>query len=221
MSTVISAELRVSTLKHIAPSPHMLQIWCNVPWAPTSLLLQRQPDHRVFWRFLLISQDISRRVPGKHTSKEVRATSYQIFTHHYVLFWINSAVETESLNAVGMCQWVLPCCCCCSVDGLGLLVSFRINLKLWILQTGDRTPWTGDQPVAMNVPTQDNMNRKKMHTSMPRVGFNPTIPVFERAKTFHALDPRPLWSAWSSHFMYYLLVRLQWILQLIIQMWFF
>jgi formylmethanofuran dehydrogenase subunit E len=23
---------------------------------------------------------------------------------------------------------------------------------------------------------------------MPRVGFEPTIPVFERAKTFHALD---------------------------------
>jgi hypothetical protein len=25
-------------------------------------------------------------------------------------------------------------------------------------------------------------------TSMPRVGFEPTIPAFERAKTIHALD---------------------------------
>jgi hypothetical protein len=30
--------------------------------------------------------------------------------------------------------------------------------------------------------------KKRGHTSMPRVGFKPTIPVFERAKTFHALD---------------------------------
>jgi hypothetical protein len=31
---------------------------------------------------------------------------------------------------------------------------------------------------------------KKTHTqtSMPLVGFEPTIPVFERAKTVHALD---------------------------------
>jgi hypothetical protein len=27
-----------------------------------------------------------------------------------------------------------------------------------------------------------------MHTDMPRVGFEPKIPVFERAKTVHALD---------------------------------
>jgi hypothetical protein len=29
---------------------------------------------------------------------------------------------------------------------------------------------------------------KRRQTSMPRVGFEPTIPVFERAKTFHATD---------------------------------
>jgi hypothetical protein len=31
---------------------------------------------------------------------------------------------------------------------------------------------------------------------MSRVGFEPTIPVFERAKTVHAL---PLWSAWTTY----------------------
>jgi hypothetical protein len=30
---------------------------------------------------------------------------------------------------------------------------------------------------------------------MPQVGFEPTIPVFERAKTVRALDRWPLWSA--------------------------
>jgi hypothetical protein len=29
---------------------------------------------------------------------------------------------------------------------------------------------------------------KRTQTSIPRVGFEPTIPVFERAKTVHALD---------------------------------
>jgi hypothetical protein len=42
----------------------------------------------------------------------------------------------------------------------------------------------GDQPVAKPLPTQN----KRTQTSMPRVGFEPTIPAFERAKTVHALD---------------------------------
>jgi hypothetical protein len=29
---------------------------------------------------------------------------------------------------------------------------------------------------------------KRTQTSMPLAGFEPTIPVFKRAKTFHALD---------------------------------
>jgi hypothetical protein len=29
---------------------------------------------------------------------------------------------------------------------------------------------------------------KRTHTSKPQVGFEPTIPVFERAKTVHAVD---------------------------------
>jgi FAD synthase len=29
---------------------------------------------------------------------------------------------------------------------------------------------------------------KRIQTSMPRVGFEPTIPAFERAKAVHALD---------------------------------
>jgi hypothetical protein len=36
--------------------------------------------------------------------------------------------------------------------------------------------------------TEQHKHRTNAHTSMPRVGFEPTIPVFERAKTVHALD---------------------------------
>jgi hypothetical protein len=46
----------------------------------------------------------------------------------------------------------------------------------------------GDQPVARPLPAQDNTQNKCTPTCMPEVGFEPTISVFERAKTVHALD---------------------------------
>jgi hypothetical protein len=36
--------------------------------------------------------------------------------------------------------------------------------------------------------TERHKHRINKQTSMPREGFEPTIPVFERAKTVHALD---------------------------------
>jgi hypothetical protein len=36
--------------------------------------------------------------------------------------------------------------------------------------------------------TQDSINTEQTHASMPWVAFEPTIPVFERVKTVHALD---------------------------------
>jgi hypothetical protein len=58
------------------------------------------------------------------------------------------------------------------------------------LYTVGTTPWTGDQPVARPLPTYrtTQTQNKRTQTSMPRVGFEPTTPVFEWAKTFHALD---------------------------------
>jgi hypothetical protein len=48
----------------------------------------------------------------------------------------------------------------------------------------------GDQPVARPLPTHRTTQtvNKRTQACMPRVGFEPTIPVFERAKTVHALD---------------------------------
>jgi hypothetical protein len=70
-----------------------------------------------------------------------------------------------------------------SID-LGCFFSF---LLLYIV---GRTPWTGDQPVTWSLPTHrtTQTQNKRTQTSMPQVGFEPTTPVFERAKSVHALD---------------------------------
>jgi hypothetical protein len=58
------------------------------------------------------------------------------------------------------------------------------------LYTVGRTYWTGDQPVARPLPTHrtPQSQNKRTQTSMLRVGFEPSIPVFEREKSVHALD---------------------------------
>jgi hypothetical protein len=63
-------------------------------------------------------------------------------------------------------------------------------LSFLMLYTVGRTPWTGEQPVARPLPVQrtTKTQNKRTQTSMPRVGFERTTPVFERAKTVHALD---------------------------------
>jgi hypothetical protein len=45
----------------------------------------------------------------------------------------------------------------------------------------------GDQPVARAHRTAQTQN-KRTQTPMPQAGFEPTIPVYELAKTVHALD---------------------------------
>jgi hypothetical protein len=68
--------------------------------------------------------------------------------------------------------------------GLGRFLSFLI------FYTVGRTPWTGDQPFARPLPvhrTAQTQN-KRTQISMPEVGFELINPVFERAKTVHALD---------------------------------
>jgi hypothetical protein len=59
-----------------------------------------------------------------------------------------------------------------------------------ILYTVGMTPWTSDQPVARPLPTHrtTQTQNKRTQTSIPRVVFEPMIPVFEWTKTIHALD---------------------------------
>jgi hypothetical protein len=59
-----------------------------------------------------------------------------------------------------------------------------------IFYTVGRAPWTGDQPVARQLPehrTAQTQN-KRTQTCMPEVGLEPTNPVFKRTKIVHALD---------------------------------
>jgi hypothetical protein len=66
------------------------------------------------------------------------------------------------------------------------LAAFQFNP----IHTVGRTPWTGDQPIVRVLPIHGTTQTQNKHTqtSRPRVGFEPMIPVFERAKTVHALD---------------------------------
>jgi hypothetical protein len=63
-------------------------------------------------------------------------------------------------------------------------------LQFFNLYTVGRYPWTGDEPVARPLHTHriTQTQNKCTQISMHRVGFEPTIPAFERAKTFHALE---------------------------------
>jgi hypothetical protein len=67
--------------------------------------------------------------------------------------------------------------------GLGRFFSFFISYAV------GRTPWTGDQSVARPLSAHRTAQTQNKHTqtSMPQVGFELTIPVFERAKTVHTL----------------------------------
>jgi hypothetical protein len=71
----------------------------------------------------------------------------------------------------------------CSGSTVLFLVLGRF-FSFLILYTVGITPWTGDQPVARPLHTQN----KRTQTSTPQVGFEPTIPASERAKTVYALD---------------------------------
>jgi hypothetical protein len=62
--------------------------------------------------------------------------------------------------------------------------------NFFIFYTVDRTPWMGNQPIARPLPAHRTAQTQIKHTqvSMPQVGFEPTILVFDRPKTVHALD---------------------------------
>jgi hypothetical protein len=69
-------------------------------------------------------------------------------------------------------------------------LEFSRFISFLILYLVGRTPLTGDQSVARALPTHrtTQTQNKLTQISNTRVGFESTIPVFERAKTAHALD---------------------------------
>jgi hypothetical protein len=71
-----------------------------------------------------------------------------------------------------------------ALQPLWTLAAFSVSYSIY-----GRTPWTGDQPVARPIPKQGTTHtqNKLTQTSMPWVGFEPTITASELAKTVHAL----------------------------------
>jgi hypothetical protein len=69
-------------------------------------------------------------------------------------------------------------------------LSTGTTLPIYLLYTVGSTPCTGDQPVARPLPIHrtTQAQNKLTQTSMPRVGFEPTIAVFKRTRTVHVLD---------------------------------
>jgi hypothetical protein len=102
------------------------------------------------------------------------------------LFGPNILLSTLFSNTLSLSFYILSINGSTSLcwDFVGRFFSFLI------LYTVGRTPWTGDQPVARPLPahTGQHKQNKRTQTSMLIVRFEPTIPVFERAKTVHALD---------------------------------
>jgi hypothetical protein len=89
-----------------------------------------------------------------------------------------SGKELESVSILSVCG--------CTV----FLLDFGRFCSFLILYTFGRTPWTGDQSVARRLPTHrtTQTHNKRAQISMHLVGFEPTIPAFDRATTVHALD---------------------------------
>jgi hypothetical protein len=74
-----------------------------------------------------------------------------------------------------------------SIDDSTALVDLGSFFQCFNLYAVGRARWTGDQPGGRPLFSHRTQN-KRIQTSIPRVGFEPTITVFERPKTVHALD---------------------------------
>jgi hypothetical protein len=96
----------------------------------------------------------------------------------FVKWWREQAPAPRSAISKILSLWLY------SLSDFGWFFSFLI------LYTVGSSPWTGDQPVARPLRTHrtTQTQNKRTQTSMRRVGFEPTTPVFERVKRVHALD---------------------------------
>jgi hypothetical protein len=94
---------------------------------------------------------------------------------------------------------------CLAAWSLSVCLSVCLSIYLWlyspvvgpwlffnllILYTVGRTPWTEHEPVIRPLRTHrtTQTQNKRTQTSMSWVGFESTIPSFERANRAHALD---------------------------------
>jgi hypothetical protein len=82
-------------------------------------------------------------------------------------------------------KFVFFCSCCSHLEHRASVKRF-VSLQFLNLRESVGLLGQGISPSQGSYLTQTQNKHKQ--TSMPGVGFEPTIPVFERTKTFHALD---------------------------------
>jgi hypothetical protein len=105
-----------------------------------------------------------------------------VYVVHIILVGNNDVICAAPYTSLSVCLSVYGSTTLCWT-----LAAFSVS---WSYYTVGRTLWMGDQPVARQLPahrTAETQN-KRTQTSIPQVGFEPTIPVFEQAKTVHALE---------------------------------
>jgi hypothetical protein len=130
-----------------------------------------------------------------------------------VAFHTNNNFENKNLYlyqlkphvvSVSCCHFFIPCSFFAQFPRISieraLLFFFSLSLALqppWALAsdfqfhdyfTDGRTPWTSDQLVARPLPKHRTTETQNKHEHIPCVGFEPTIPASERAKTVHGSD---------------------------------
>jgi hypothetical protein len=101
-----------------------------------------------------------------------------IFTHFTVTCKVQTTVHPTTDTISALFPWDL---------------SFYSVPPIYLWLYSPCGPWPlfqFHQPVARSLPTHRSTQRQNKRTqiSMPQVGFEPSIPAFERAKTVHALD---------------------------------
>jgi hypothetical protein len=109
------------------------------------------------------------------------------------LGWLHGTIDqlsTKCTEHKNLSVTVLICPISPSIYGSTALVGLGSFFQFLNIYRVGRTPLTEDQLVARPLPTHraTQTQNKSTHTCMPRVGFEPTIPVFERVKTVHVLD---------------------------------
>jgi hypothetical protein len=107
---------------------------------------------------------------------------------HVRWWWYNPPITHPSIHP-SIHPWLHS-----PMMGLGRFFSFLI------FNTVGKPPLTGNKRVARPLPahrTAQTQN-KRTQTSMPRVGLECTIPVFERGKTVHALDRTHCKRRWNE-----------------------
>jgi hypothetical protein len=129
---------------------------------------------------------------GNETSASIKCWEVLEWLHNWQLLrndsapWVSecgSVAFVHLFDAVG--TWYL------SLNGSTNFVgSWPLFQFLDLFYTIGRTHWTGDQPVPRSLPTHrtTQTQNERTQTSMSQVDFEPTIPVFERAKIVHAIE---------------------------------